>query len=71
MNDLEKIRPKIRTKNRGGAPKGNRNALKIGLHTADLRARKAKVRRLVRHARAAIAEAHAAAAREIREMRQI
>ena len=71
MNDLKKIRPKIRTKNRGGAPKGNRNALKIGLHTADLRARKAKVRRLVRHARAAIAEAHAAAAREIREMRQI
>ena len=71
MNDLEKIRRGIRTKNRGGAPKGNRNALKAGLHTGEQRARNVKIRRLVRHARAAIAEAHAAAAREIREMRQI
>ncbi len=61
----------MRTKNRGGAPKANRNALKAGLHTADLRARKAKVRRLVRHARQVIAQASVAAAREIREMRQI
>ena len=71
MNDLSKARPVRRRKNRGGAPKGNRNALKTGLHTGETRARRAKVRLIVRHARQAIAYAFAATAREIREMREI
>ncbi|MDE2134377.1 MAG: hypothetical protein KGM97_03635 [Alphaproteobacteria bacterium] len=54
MNKLPK-RPMLRTKNRGGAPKGNRNAYKTGLHTGEMTARHAKVRHLVRHARQVIA----------------
>lgn len=34
----------LRTKNRGGAPKGNRNALKTGAHTRERRAWQAKKR---------------------------
>jgi uncharacterized protein YjcR len=71
MNGLRKIRPVLRVKNRGGAPKGNRNALKTGLHTGERREHDAAVRLRVRHARQAIADAFAAAAREIREMREI
>jgi hypothetical protein len=71
MKELPKIRPVLRTKNRGGAPKGNRNASKTGLHTNESRARRAAVRLRVQRARQAIACALAAAAREIREMREI
>lgn len=45
----------LRTKNRGGAPKGNRNALKTGLYSGETRARRAKVRLIVCHARQVIA----------------
>ena len=69
MKGLSKNRPVLRRKNRGGAPKGNRNALKTGLHTSECRARRAKVRLIVRRAREAIAYAFAATAREIREPR--
>jgi len=34
----------LRTKNRGGAPKGNLNALKTGAHTKERRAWQAKKR---------------------------
>jgi hypothetical protein len=71
MKELLKIRPVLGIKNRGGAPKGNRNALKTGLHTGECRARRAKVRHIVRHAREAIADAYAAATRDIRAMREI
>ena len=71
MKDLQKIRPVLRSKSRGGAPKGNRNAFKTGLYTNERRARHAAVRRRVRHARQAIAYAFAVTAREIREMREI
>jgi hypothetical protein len=69
MSRLSK-KPILRVKNRGGAPKGNRNAFKTGLHTNESRARHAAVRVRVRHARLAIALALAATAREIREMRE-
>ena len=70
MNGLPKIRTELRTKNRGGAPKGNGNALKTGLHTGESRARRAAVRARVRHARLTIAQALAATAREICEIRE-
>jgi hypothetical protein len=69
MSSLPK-KPILRIENRGGAPKGNRNALKTGLHTNESRARRAAVRARVRHARLAIALALAATAREICEMRE-
>jgi hypothetical protein len=71
MNELSKARPTLRVKNRGGAPKANRNALKAGLYTGEMRARDAAVRLRVRQARAAIAFAFALTAREIHEMREI
>jgi hypothetical protein len=63
MNDLEK-KPKpplLRLKNRGGAPKGNSNALKAGVYAGETLARRAKVRAMVRHARELIALALAGA----------
>jgi len=54
MNGLSK-RPVLRTKNRGGAPKGNRNAFKTGRHVAEVRALKATARLVMRQARQAIA----------------
>ena len=45
----------MRTKNRGGAPKGNRNALKTGRHGAEVRALRALARCISRQAREAIA----------------
>ena len=57
MNELQKIRPVLRTKSRGGAPTGNSNALKWGVHTAESRARRARVRTFVAHARQTIAQA--------------
>jgi hypothetical protein len=71
MNGLPKIRPVLRSKKQGGAPNCNRNALKTGLHTGESRARRAAVRARVRHARLTIALALAAAACEIRDMREI
>jgi len=43
MNNLPK-RPVLPIKNGGGAPKGNRNALKTGAHTKERRAWQAKQR---------------------------
>ena len=40
----------------GGAPKGNRNALKHGTHAADARALNREIQALARKARATIAE---------------
>jgi uncharacterized protein YjcR len=54
MNDLLK-RPILRIKNRGGAPKGNRNALKTGRHVAQVRALRAKASLIIRQARQALA----------------
>lgn len=45
----------MQIKNRGGAPKGNRNAFKTGRHVAELRALKASARFILRRARQAIA----------------
>jgi hypothetical protein len=45
----------LRTKNRGGAPKGNRNALKTGRHVAQVRALRAKACCISRRAREAVA----------------
>lgn len=41
MNNLPK-NPVLQSKNRGGAPKGNRNAVKTGAHTRERRAWQAK-----------------------------
>ena len=46
MNDLPK-QSMLRVKNRGGAPKGNRNALKTGVHSRELCAWRAKKRDLL------------------------
>jgi hypothetical protein len=54
MSSLLK-RPVLRTKNRGGAPKGNRNALKTGRHVAQVRALRAKAHFIIRQTRQAIA----------------
>ena len=54
MNDLPK-QPKLRIKHRGGAPKGNCNALKTGRHGAEVRALRALARCISRQAREAIA----------------
>jgi hypothetical protein len=57
MNELSK-RPKpppIRLKNRGGAPKSNQNALKTGRHTAEMRALRAHVWRVISGTRRALA----------------
>lgn len=56
-NNLPRPRP---LPNRGGAPLGNRNALKTGLHTAGMRAQRARVRARVRAARRAVALAKSA-----------
>lgn len=55
MRELAKNRPILRRKNRGGAPKSNRNALKTGRHVAQLRALRAKAHLIELHARKAIA----------------
>ena len=55
MNGLSKVRPVLRIKNRGGAPKGNCNALKTGRHVVQVRALRAKARFFIRQARQAIA----------------
>ena len=59
MNELPKIRSELRTKNRGGAPTGNRNALKTGVHTGEMRARWAYVRAFKRHVKETLAEINA------------
>jgi hypothetical protein len=45
-------RPLLRAKNKGGAPKGNRNAFKTGVHTAEARALRARIRAWHRRAAA-------------------
>ncbi len=55
MSSLAK-RPILRIKNRGGAPKGNRNALKTGMHTAEMRAWWARVRGLRQRVRIVLAQ---------------
>ncbi len=49
--------PVLRLKNRGGAPKGNRNAWKTGRHCGELKQLRAKVRDLRARIDRAIAEA--------------
>ena len=55
MSRLSK-RPILRVKNRGGAPKGNRNALKAGMHTKDRRAWRAKLRDVLLNAKLVLAQ---------------
>lgn len=45
-------RPVLKMKNKGGAPKGNRNAFKHGRYTAERRARRKHERIMRRYARA-------------------
>jgi two-component sensor histidine kinase len=59
MNVLLKTRPELQTKNRGGAPKANRNAFKTGRHTADRRAFWARIRALKRRVKNTLAEVNA------------
>ena len=59
MNELPKIRSELRTKNRGGPPKGNRNALKTGAHTKRWRDWRARVRDLKRRVKRTLAEVDA------------
>ena len=59
MNELLETRPELRTKNRGGAPKANRNAFKIGRYTADRRALWARIRALKRRVKDTLAEVNA------------
>jgi hypothetical protein len=47
--------PVPQAKSRGGAPKGNRNACKTGLHRAELRDLRRRIAAFHRRARAAIA----------------
>lgn len=47
--------PVFRAKTRPGAPKGNKNALRTGLHTAEMRDLRRRVADLRRRARSAIA----------------
>ena len=56
MSTLVK-RPVLRLKNRGGAPKGNRNALKTGGHTREVRELFARIAAFKRRVKAAVAAA--------------
>lgn len=57
---LAKIgRPALRLKKKAGAPKGNKNALRIGLHTAEMKAFRSRLAGFRRRAKAAIAHAEA------------
>jgi hypothetical protein len=51
------VPPQIRnsTTSRGGAPKGNRNALKHGYHTTEAKRRRAEARMLLQTVNAALA----------------
>jgi len=50
-------RPKLPKKNKGGAPTGNRYALKTGLHTAEMRGLMLQVRQAIAQSRLAVAQA--------------
>lgn len=52
----------VKTKSRGGAPKGNSNALKHGRYTGDMRARRREMTALIRRLNITIAFARACAA---------
>ena len=60
QSDGKKQRPALRVKNKGGAPKGNRNALKHGEFAKDAlasrRAMRADARRLILRMRALIGQ---------------
>lgn len=51
-------RPVLRLKNRGGAPKGNRNAWKTGRHCGELKQLRARVRELRARIAATLAQAN-------------
>ena len=59
-------RPKLRSKNKGGAPKGNRNALSTGLHTcaavAERHEMRCKVRQVIATMKMLTAQVRAEAA---------
>jgi hypothetical protein len=55
MSRLPK-KPILQVKNRGGAPKSNRNALKTGLHTKERRAWRAKLRDVLLRAKLVLAQ---------------
>ncbi len=48
-----------KTKSKGGAPRGNSNALKHGRYTCEMRARQREIRMLIHRVNAAIAMARA------------
>jgi uncharacterized protein YjcR len=54
MNGLAK-HPPIRRKNRGGAPKGNRNAWKTGAHSQEARALFSRIAAFKRRVRTTLA----------------
>ena len=64
---LKRKPPKLRSKNKGGAPKGNRNAMKTGLYTSESIAFRRKVRAVIVYAKRAVAMANMESARK--EMR--
>ena len=67
---LLEARPKPRVKKRPGAPKGNCNAFKTGLHTAELRDLRRRIAAFHRRAKAAIAHAEDVIAEHMRLARQ-
>lgn len=60
---LKRKRPKLCRKNKGGAPKGNRNARKHGLYSEEMRELRLTVRRAIAQLNMAAALVHAEAAR--------
>lgn len=52
-------RPALRLKKKAGAPKGNKNAWRTGLHTAEMRALRGRLAGFRRRAKAAIARTEA------------
>jgi hypothetical protein len=63
----EIVRPILKMKNKGGAPKANRNALKRGRYTAEQRAIRKYARTMHRYARAL----RISVGRELRAMRKL
>ncbi|MBS0272906.1 MAG: hypothetical protein JSR55_00575 [Proteobacteria bacterium] len=60
---IKRKRPKLSRKNKGGAPRGNSNALATGLYTKEYRATRLKVREMVAKLKLAAALVKAEAAR--------
>jgi len=55
---LRRKPPKLRRKNKGGAPKGNRNAFKNGMYAAPMKEMRRRVRACIVEAKRAIALAN-------------